>query len=132
MPTNHTKPAAGERFGRPAAESKVEDVRFYAENLGVISQRQERVYIETQRHRIMGMLTLARDGYRSRISDLLNASERDFISLTDVTVELIDHDGPGTEHPFIALSRHQIVFAIPESGFDEPGPASSGGAASAN
>ena len=31
----------------------------------------------------MGTLTLARDGYRSRISDLLNASERDFISITE-------------------------------------------------
>ena len=51
--------------------------------------RQERVYLETGRHRIAGTLTLARDGYRSRVSDVLNASERDFISLTDVTVELV-------------------------------------------
>ena len=28
------------------------------------------------------MCVLARDGYRSRVSDLLNAPERDFISLT--------------------------------------------------
>jgi hypothetical protein len=89
----------------------------------VIAQRQERVYLETQRHRIMGTLTLARDGYRSRISDLLNASERDFISITDVTVEMIDSELPGTHHPFMSLSRHQIVFAIPDSGFDDPGPA---------
>ncbi|HWI21230.1 MAG TPA: hypothetical protein VNT22_01305 [Baekduia sp.] len=90
----------------------------------MISQRQERVYLETQRHRIMGTLTLARDGYRSRISDLLNATEKDFISVTDVTVELIGHEGPGTHHAFMSLSRHQIVFAIPESGLDapEPGP----------
>lgn len=71
----------------------------------------------------MGTLTLARDGYRSRISDLINASERDFISLTDVTIELLDSDQPGTHHPFMSLSRHQIVFVIPESGFDDPGPA---------
>ena len=36
--------------------------------------RQERVRIETERHRIEGSLTLARDGYRSRVSDVLNAS----------------------------------------------------------
>jgi hypothetical protein len=71
----------------------------------------------------MGTLTLARNGYRSRISDLLNAGERDFISLTDVTVEIIASDEAGTHHPFMALSRHQIVFVIPESGFDDPGPA---------
>ena len=39
--------------------------------------------METARHRITGILTLPSDGYRSRLSDFLNASERDFISLTD-------------------------------------------------
>lgn len=78
-----------------------------------MEQRHEQVLVETTRHRISGTLTLPRDGYRSRVSDLLNASERDFISLTDATVELIDNDGPGTLHEFIAISRHHIVFAIP-------------------
>jgi hypothetical protein len=74
--------------------------------------RQERILIETDRHRIEGLLTLARDGYRSRVSDVLNATERDFISLTDVTVELLGHDGPGTRHEFLAVSRQHIVIAI--------------------
>jgi len=87
-----------------------------------MQHRTERVYLETSRHRISGLLTLARDGYRSRISDFLNASEREFISLTDVVVELIDRDGPGTRHDFLAISRRHIVFCIPERG-DEP-PAS--------
>jgi uncharacterized protein DUF6812 len=84
-----------------------------------LQHRHERIYIETTRHRISGLLTLPEEGYRSRISDFLNASEREFISLTDCVVELIGHDGPGTRHGFIAVSRHHIVFAIPESG-DEP------------
>jgi hypothetical protein len=79
---------------------------------GPMEQRKERVFVETERHRIAGTITLPRDGYRSRVSDLLNATERDFISLTDATVELIDHDGPGTEHEVIAISRKHIVFAI--------------------
>ena len=54
-----------------------------------MEHRQERVYVETQRHRISGWLTLARDGYRSRVTDVLNATERDFIPLTDCVVELI-------------------------------------------
>ena len=78
-----------------------------------MQHRQERVYIETARHRITGSLTLPAEGYRSRLSDFLNASERDFISLTSCVVELIGRDGPGTEHPFIAVSRRHIVFAIP-------------------
>ena len=81
-----------------------------------MDQRHERVLLETTSHRIAGTLTLARDGYRSRVSDLLNAPERDFISLTDVTIERIDHQGAGgngTQHGFIAVSRRHIVFAIP-------------------
>jgi hypothetical protein len=84
--------------------------------------REERVLIETHRHRIAGTLTLPRDGYRSRISDLLNASERDFISLTDVTVELVDHEGPGTLHDYVAVSRRHIVIAIPQGGGDDEPP----------
>jgi hypothetical protein len=82
--------------------------------------RQERVYFETGRHRIAGTLTLARDGYRSRVSDVLNATERDFISLTDVTVELVGQEGPGTHHDFLAVSRQHIVIAIPELPEDAP------------
>jgi uncharacterized protein DUF6812 len=78
-----------------------------------VQHRHEHVYVETARHRITGVLTLPADGYRSRLSDFLNAYERDFISLTNCVVELIGRDGPGTEHPFIAVSRTHIVFAIP-------------------
>ena len=78
-----------------------------------MQHRHEHVYVETDRHRISGVLTLPHDGYRSRLSDFLNASERDFISLTSCVVELIGREGPDTEHPFIAVSRRHIVFAIP-------------------
>jgi hypothetical protein len=78
-----------------------------------VQHRRERIYVETERHRISGVLTLPTDGYRSRLSDFLNASERDFISLTECVVEIIGRDGAGTEHGFIAVSRRHIVFAIP-------------------
>jgi hypothetical protein len=83
-----------------------------------VQHRHERVYVETSRHRITGVLTLPADGYRSRLSDFLNGSERDFVSLTDVVVELIGREGPGTQHDFLAVSRRHIVFAIPESGIN--------------
>jgi hypothetical protein len=83
-----------------------------------VQHRHERVYVETARHRITGLLTLPADGYRSRLSDFLNASERDFVSLTDVVVETIGREGPGTEHDFLAVSRRHIVLAIPESGLN--------------
>ena len=78
-----------------------------------MQHHRERIYVETDRHRISGVLTLPTDGYRSRLSDFLNASERDFISLTECVVEIIGRDGAGTEHGFIAVSRRHIVFAIP-------------------
>ena len=81
-----------------------------------MQHRHERVYLETARHRITGRLTLPADGYRSRLSDFLNASERDFVSLTDVVVEVIGRDGQGTQHEFMAVARRHIVFAIPEDG----------------
>jgi hypothetical protein len=84
-----------------------------------VQHRHERVYIETARHRITGRLTLPADGYRSRLSDFLNASERDFVSLTDVVLEIIGRDGPGTEHEFIAVARGHIVFAMPEAALQQ-------------
>jgi hypothetical protein len=86
--------------------------------------RQERVYLETARHRIAGTLTLARDGYRSRVSDVLNAGEKDFLSLTDVTVELLDHEGVGTHHEYLAVSRNHVVIAI---ALDDDAPAPTAG-----
>ncbi len=76
-----------------------------------MEHRQERIRLETARHRIEGLLTLARDGYRSRISDVLNASERDFLTLTEVTVQPLD-GGPSEDHPFLAVARRHIVFAV--------------------
>jgi len=78
-------------------------------------QRRERVRIETDRLRIEGVLTLARDGYRSRVSDVLNAAERDFITLTDVTVAPLD-GGPIELHPFLSVARRHIVFAVSTEG----------------
>jgi hypothetical protein len=78
-----------------------------------MDQRHERILLETERHRIAGTVTLARDGYRSRVSDLLNATEREFISLTDVTIEVLDHEGQGTHHDFMVVSRGHVVYAIP-------------------
>ncbi len=92
-----------------------------------MQHRQERISLETARHRITGMATLARDGYRSRLSDLLNASERDFIALTDATVTPLD-GGPPADHGFLAVGRSHIVFAVT---LDDDGEAASDPAAPA-
>jgi hypothetical protein len=76
-----------------------------------MDHKRERVRIETARHRIEGSLTLALDGYRSRVSDVLNASERDFITLTDVSVTPLE-GGASELHPYLTLARRHIVFAV--------------------
>lgn len=73
--------------------------------------RCERICLETTRHRIEGDLRLARDGYRSRVSDVLNAAERDFLTLTDVEIEPLD-GGSIEHHPFLAIARRHIVFVV--------------------
>jgi hypothetical protein len=82
-----------------------------------MDHRRERIRIETARHRIEGDLTLARDGYRSRVSDVLNASERDFLTLTQVTVQPLE-GGPLELHPYLTVARAHIVFAVASA---EPG-----------
>jgi hypothetical protein len=74
-------------------------------------ERRERIRLETPRHRIEGSLMLARDGYRSRVSDMLNASERDFLTLTDVSVQPLD-GGPVERHAFLAVARAHIVYVV--------------------
>lgn len=76
-----------------------------------MDHRRERIRIETERHRITGLLTLARDGYRSRVSDVLNAPERDFLTLTEVSVEPLS-GGPVELYPYLTVARDHIVFAV--------------------
>jgi hypothetical protein len=78
-----------------------------------MEHRDERVVVETARHRITGLLRLPRDGYRSRLTDYLNASERDFLALTDVEIELLDGGPPLERRPFVALSLSHVVLVVP-------------------
>jgi len=90
--------------------SEAPDTQRQAQASGM-DHRRERIRLETERHRIVGEITLARDGYRSRVSDVLNAPERDFITLTEVTVEPLE-GGPVELHPYLTLARRHIVFAV--------------------
>jgi hypothetical protein len=82
--------------------------------------RYERISIDTPRHRIIGNVTLAADGYRSRLSDLLNAPERDFIALSDAIVQELDGERAIHRHEFIAVHRQHAVFAVSLGAVDEP------------
>ena len=79
-----------------------------------MNTRPQRILLETGRYRIVGTLVLPRDGYRSRLSDFLNSSDRDFISLTDVSMQALDEHGrPGdpVEHEFMIVARQHVILA---------------------
>ncbi len=84
-----------------------------------MDQRLKRIIAETERYRITGLLSLPPDGYRSRLSDYLNAPERSFLPLTDVELSLLDGTGGVEQHGFLALALSHIVFAVPLDEEDE-------------
>jgi hypothetical protein len=77
-----------------------------------MNQREERIVVETERYRLTGTVRLPVEGYRSRLTDHLNAGEREFVALTDVEVVPLDPaNGAPSRHGFVALGRRHIVFA---------------------
>jgi hypothetical protein len=78
-----------------------------------VEQRAERIIVETDRHRITGHVMLPADGYRSRLTDYLNAAEREFLALTDVEVTTIEGTPRIEKRDFIALSLRHVVLAMP-------------------
>jgi len=99
------EPTAPEPWATSEGDSDPSDMEY----------RRERIRIETERHRIVGELKLARDGYRSRVSDVLNAPEREFLTLTDVSVEPLS-GGPKELHSYLTIARRHIVFAVAAGG----------------
>ncbi len=81
-----------------------------------VHSRHEQIIVETVRHRISGTLTLPVGGYRHRMSDFLNASDRMFISLTNATIESLDGNIAPTHQSFVIVSRAHVVLAMPVNG----------------
>jgi hypothetical protein len=75
-------------------------------------RRRERVVFETDRHLVVGDVTLPPEGYQSRFSDAVNRPDVAFLPL--VNVEITPHDGGATQrHDFLALAKHHIRFGYP-------------------
>ena len=84
--------------------------------------RREPIVIETVRYRIEGMLTLPREGYRSRLSDFVNQRDRDFFAISDAVVTVLDSTDPPREVGFVMVARSQIVLVRPGEGEAEDVP----------
>ena len=77
-----------------------------------IERRVERVQFETDRHIIIGNVSLPPEGYQSRFSDSLNRPDVAFIPVVDVEIRPLE-GGEAIRRDFIVLGKKHIVVAFP-------------------
>ncbi|HEX7245251.1 MAG TPA: hypothetical protein VF245_06780 [Solirubrobacterales bacterium] len=75
-------------------------------------RRRERVFLETDRHRITGEITLPADGYQSRFSDAINRGDLAFLPLTDVEIVPIE-GGESARRGFVVVGKAHVRLAHP-------------------
>jgi hypothetical protein len=76
-----------------------------------IDRRVERVQLETDRHVIVGNVTLPPEGYQSRFSDFMNRGDVAFVPLVDVEVKPL-HGGEPMRQDFLAVGKAHVRFAF--------------------
>ena len=74
--------------------------------------RRLRVRLETDRHVVEGTLQLPSEGYRSRMTDFLNAHDSDFLPITDAELTWIDGRSPSERREYVAVSVRHIVIGV--------------------
>jgi hypothetical protein len=77
-----------------------------------VERRVERAVFETDRHLIVGDVTLPPAGYQSRFSDSLNRGDLQFVSLTNVEITSLI-DGKVSERPFVVISKNHVRLSYP-------------------
>jgi hypothetical protein len=75
-------------------------------------RRRERVVFETDRHLVVGDVTLPPEGYQSRFSDAVNRPEVAFIPVLDVEITPLA-GGQAVRRDFIVLAKEHIRLAYP-------------------
>jgi hypothetical protein len=75
-------------------------------------RRRERVVFETDRHLVVGDLTLPPEGYQSRFSDAVNRADVAFIPLLDVEIMPLAGGEP-VRRDFIVLAKEHVRLAYP-------------------
>ena len=69
--------------------------------------------VETDRYRVEGMMTLPREGYRSRVSDHVNRRDQEFFTILDAELVALDGSGRDWTAPVLMLSRRHIQLIVP-------------------
>jgi hypothetical protein len=80
-----------------------------------VETRTERVVVETDRYRVEGVMTLPREGYRSRVSDHVNRRDQEFFTILDADLVALDGSGHDWKTPVLMLSRRHIRLIVPAS-----------------
>jgi len=76
-------------------------------------RRRERIAFETDRHMVVGDVTLPPEGYQSRFSDSVNRGDVAFIPLLDVEISPLGGGGTTERREFIVLAKQHIRLAYP-------------------
>jgi hypothetical protein len=82
-------------------------------------RRRERVVFETDRHLVVGNVTLPPEGYQSRFSDAVNRADVAFIPLLEVEITPLS-GGEAVRHAFIVLAKEHIRLAYPVGDAETP------------
>ncbi len=99
--------------GNDAGKCKVGETGYVAG----VDNRTIRVVVETAQAKIVGDLTLPREGYRSRLSDYLNHARGGFIPLADATIISTDPGAAGTvQRDFVAVGTAHALLVYPDEG----------------
>jgi hypothetical protein len=77
-----------------------------------IERRVERVQFETDRHVIVGNVTLPPEGYQSRFSDSMNRPDVAFIPVVDAEITPIEGGTPA-RHAFVVIGKEHVRMAFP-------------------
>jgi len=75
----------------------------------------ERVVFETDRHVVVGDVTLPPEGYQSRFSDVVNRGEIAFVPLVDVEISPLG-GGVAERRDFLLLAKAHVRLAYPLEG----------------
>jgi hypothetical protein len=80
------------------------------------NHRRQRILFETDRHLVVGEMTLPSEGYQSRFSDAVNRPDVAFVPLVDVEITPLGGGEP-ERRDFVVLAKAHVRLAYP---LDEP------------
>jgi hypothetical protein len=92
------------RFGKRADRALVSP--------GSAESQLQRAVFETDRHLVVGDVSLPPEGYQSRLSDAVNRGDLGFIPLTDVEITPLG-GGETVRRGFVLLGKAHVKLAYP-------------------